>query len=181
MLGLGALWCLILIAFLVTLEYVKQSIQQAAEVGAMPESELRRELAVENGKDALLLPATAAGAGAAAGAAAAPTAVLERTDAEEDEPRDDTVVLEELFGPDHDDGDPDARVRPEIVDEPETVEEPDGPSESSAPSSPTAPIGEDEQDLGAPDGGGDPLEDTRETEDQPATRDNDTQEGQERK
>lgn len=181
MLGLGALWCLILIAFLVTLEYVKQSIQQAAEVGAMPESELRRELAVENGKDALLLPVTAAGAGAAAGAASAPTAVLERTDADEDEPRDDTVVLEELFGPDHDDGDPDARVRPETVDEPETVEEPDGPSESSAPTEPTAPIGEDEQDLGAPDGGGDPLEDTRETEDQPATRDDDTQEGQERK
>jgi hypothetical protein len=101
--------------------------------------------------------------------------LLRPSDADEDEPRDDTVVLEELFGPDHDDGDPDARVRPE------TVDEPDGPRESSAPTEPTAPIGEDEQDLGAPDGGGDPLEDTRETEDHPATRDDDTQEGQERK
>jgi putative membrane protein len=48
MLGLGALWCLILIAALVVLEYVKQSIHTAAEVSEMPDAELRQALAEES-------------------------------------------------------------------------------------------------------------------------------------
>ncbi|MGO2518779.1 MAG: YhgE/Pip family protein, partial [Microbacterium sp.] len=61
MLGLWALWCLILIAFLVALEYIKQSIEQAAEVGEMPEADLRQALVTENAGDAPLLPASGPG------------------------------------------------------------------------------------------------------------------------
>ncbi|WP_286300287.1 YhgE/Pip domain-containing protein [Microbacterium suwonense] len=44
MLGLWALWCLILIALLVTLEYIRQSIEQASALGEMPDAALRQAL-----------------------------------------------------------------------------------------------------------------------------------------
>lgn len=47
MLGLGALWCLILITALIVLEYVKESIHTAAEVSEMADAELRQALAEE--------------------------------------------------------------------------------------------------------------------------------------
>ncbi|MEV4776657.1 YhgE/Pip domain-containing protein [Microbacterium sp. LWH12-1.2] len=96
MLGLWALWCLILIAVLVALEYVKQSIQQAAEVGEMPEADLRDALAVEIGRDALLLPVSHDATDAETSTAR--TAVLERPHAV----ADDTAVLEDLFADDPD-------------------------------------------------------------------------------
>ncbi|WP_407358907.1 YhgE/Pip domain-containing protein [Microbacterium sp. LTA6] len=96
MLGLWALWCLILIAVLVTLEYVKQSIQQAAEVGEMPEADLRDALAVEIGRDALLLPVSHDATDAETSTAR--TAVLERPHVV----ADDTAVLEDLFADDPD-------------------------------------------------------------------------------
>src|SRR5690606_19783773 len=78
-LGLGALWCLLLIGFLVALEYIRQSIEQAAEVGEMPDAELRRALAVENSarRDVLADPdagsAPSVGPAVSADAAAAAT------------------------------------------------------------------------------------------------------------
>lgn len=101
-LGLGALWCLILIAALVALEYIKQSIQLAAETGEMPEEDLRRALVLENEHDPLLLPATGTGAGtAAAVASSARTAVLERPDAADTADSDeDTAAIEDLFATD---------------------------------------------------------------------------------
>lgn len=42
LLGVWVLWCLLVIAALVTLEYVKQSFELAAEVGRLDEAELRR-------------------------------------------------------------------------------------------------------------------------------------------
>jgi len=129
-LGLAALWCLLLIGFVVTLEYIRQSIEQAAEVGEMPDAELRRALAVENsGKGEVLADAGAAapvGAATSASAAAAGvsaadpsapvtarTAVLDHPDAPDGrsadpaeatgapaEPDDDTVVFDELFADD---------------------------------------------------------------------------------
>ncbi|MFF5624882.1 YhgE/Pip family protein [Microbacterium sp. NPDC012755] len=110
MLGLGALWCLILIAFLVTLEYVKQSIHQAAEVADLPETDLREALVVENGRGALLLADAVPHAGAEASPAR--TAVLERPDAVVDDAADDTAVLEELFIADDIDREPDAEAPP---------------------------------------------------------------------
>lgn len=106
-LALGALWCLILIAVLVALEYLTQSIQLAAETGEMPEEDLRQALAVENEHDPLLLPITGNGAGTAAAVAStgqpARTAVLERPDAVETaEPDDETAVLDDLFETDTD-------------------------------------------------------------------------------
>lgn len=96
MLGLWALWCLILIAVLVALEYVKQSIQQAAEVGEMPEADLRDALALEIGRDALLLPVSHDATDAETSTAR--TAVLERPHVV----ADDTAVLEDLFANDPD-------------------------------------------------------------------------------
>ncbi|UJP09481.1 hypothetical protein L2X99_13760 [Microbacterium sp. KUDC0406] len=54
MLGLWALWCLILIAALVTLEYLKQSIEQASELGRMPEADLRQALVDETTEAGIL-------------------------------------------------------------------------------------------------------------------------------
>ncbi|MFJ4045856.1 YhgE/Pip family protein [Microbacterium sp. NPDC089987] len=128
-LGLGALWCLLLIGFVVALEYIRQSIEQAADVSEMPDAELRRALAVENSSEGELLtdsdgdthssvgPAVSADAAAAAVSAdddPAPTtrtAVLEHPDARPDAPPehdvavepgpdDDTIVLDELFAAD---------------------------------------------------------------------------------
>jgi putative membrane protein len=44
MLGLWALWTLIIIATLVTMEYIKHSIHTASEVSALPDAELRQAL-----------------------------------------------------------------------------------------------------------------------------------------
>lgn len=125
-LGLGALWCLLLIGFVVSLEYIRQSIEQAAEVSEMPDAELRRALAVENSAQREVLadpgadatpsvgPAVSADAAAAAtsaggdAATSARTAVLEHPDARPDAQPDqrsidetgaddDTVALDELF------------------------------------------------------------------------------------
>ncbi|MFC4138352.1 MULTISPECIES: YhgE/Pip domain-containing protein [unclassified Microbacterium] len=110
MLGLWALWCLILIAALVTLEYIKQSIEQASELGAMPEADLRQALVDETTGAGILHDdaphgapeeTDAAASASAVGPATTATAVLERPEPEADaEPDDDTVVLEELFEPD---------------------------------------------------------------------------------
>lgn len=86
-LGLAALWCLLLIGFVVALEYIKQSIGQAAEVGQMPDAELHRALALGNssGPELLAEPsAPSAPAAAASGQAdmqPVSTAVLEHPDA----------------------------------------------------------------------------------------------------
>lgn len=102
MLGLWALWCLILIGVLVALEYIKQSIEQAAEVGEMPEADLRQALAIENSGDASLLAVAASGGPTES--APARTAVLERPDnaTDAEEPGEDTADLEDLFAMDAD-------------------------------------------------------------------------------
>ncbi|WP_300268283.1 YhgE/Pip domain-containing protein [Microbacterium sp.] len=102
MLALWALWCLILIAFLVALEYIKQSIEQAAEVGKMPEEDLRQALAIENAGDPRLIPVSIPGI--ATEPAPARTALLERADGVEnaEESEDDTADLEDLFAIDAD-------------------------------------------------------------------------------
>ncbi|WP_220465701.1 YhgE/Pip domain-containing protein [Microbacterium esteraromaticum] len=127
-LGLAALWCLLLIGFVVTLEYIRQSIEQAAEVGEMPDAELRRALSVENSGKGELLAGAAASVGAATSASAAAggvsaadpsgpvtarTAALDHPDAVDGmpadpaqvagttaDPDDDTVVFDELFAED---------------------------------------------------------------------------------
>ncbi|MGB4135125.1 MAG: YhgE/Pip domain-containing protein, partial [Microbacterium sp.] len=141
MLGLGTLWCLLLIAFLVGLEYLRQSIQLATEVGEMSDDALRQALIDESVGDAVLTSAAAGGDQAGA----VRTAVLERPEpvAGAD---DDTTVLEGLFAADEDpepaaDDDttellgthPDAEPRDEPVDEPvggpERADTPDAPRE----------------------------------------------------
>ncbi|KDA05177.1 membrane protein [Microbacterium sp. CH12i] len=103
MLGLWALWCLILIAFLVALEYIKQSIEQSAEVGEMPEADLHQTLAIENAGDASLLAVSAPVA--ATEPAPARTAVLEHpVDVENAEETDDANAdVEDLFAVDDED------------------------------------------------------------------------------
>ncbi|GAA3934465.1 YhgE/Pip domain-containing protein [Microbacterium soli] len=115
MLGLWALWCLILIAFLVALEYLKQSIEQASELGEMPDAELRRALVEEaTGGAAVLTSATAVASTGEADAVR--TAVLEMTDADSADP------LEDLFAPDAEPGTADVGAADPRAVEPEPVE-----------------------------------------------------------
>ena len=94
-LGLWALWCLILIAVVVGLEYLKQSIQTASEVGQMPDADLRQALADEAAGGDRLPPSSDRDAEVAP----VRTAVLERPDAaDEAADDDDTAVLDRLFG-----------------------------------------------------------------------------------
>jgi len=142
MLGLWALWCLILIAFLVALEYIKQSIEQAAELGEMPDAELRQALIDETAGDGVLLAGAGASAAAAGGSDAVRTAVLERTDVES-EPDDDTAVLDELFGPDADtdadvEADADVATDPDPADA-ETVDAPEDAADAQHPEPDDAP------------------------------------------
>ncbi|WP_220347248.1 YhgE/Pip domain-containing protein [Microbacterium bovistercoris] len=135
MLGLWALWCLILIAALVTLEYIKQSIEQASELGAMPEAELRQALVDEttgagilhaDAPDGAPEETDAAASAAAVGPATTATAVLERPEPEADaEPDDATLVLEELFEPDAGDEPPFDELRDPVSgeDQPDDEEE----------------------------------------------------------
>lgn len=44
LLGIWVLWCLLLIGFLVTIEYIKQSFELSAEVGGLDDEHLRQEL-----------------------------------------------------------------------------------------------------------------------------------------
>ncbi|WP_105566805.1 YhgE/Pip domain-containing protein [Microbacterium halophytorum] len=97
-LGLFALWSLIVIAVLVALEYLEQSIGQAAAVGRMPESELRGALAAEASRDTLVLPVMGAAAPASASAGAAPTVVLDPSLVDPED--DDFAALQDLFDPD---------------------------------------------------------------------------------
>ncbi|MGW9627268.1 YhgE/Pip family protein [Microbacterium sp. NPDC055521] len=149
-LGLGALWCLLLISFVVALEYIRQSIEQAAEVGEMPDAELRRALAIENSSQRELLadagwersadPTMAAAATSASGDAtsSASTAVLEHPDARpeappeqeavvESGPDDDTIALDDLFAddaPQAPDADDAARPDQPDADDPTRPEKP---------------------------------------------------------
>jgi len=130
MLGLCALWFLILIGVLVTFEYIKQSIQLAAEVGDMPEEDLRQALVAENGNDARMLGVDGAPGVAPSGtdpatagaSAAGPTgtAVLERPTGDEEGPAetDDAAELRKLFS--HSDEDP-----TETIDPPDPDADPD--------------------------------------------------------
>ncbi|GAT74663.1 PIP family transporter [Microbacterium sp. HM58-2] len=176
MLGLWALWCLILIAFLVMLEYIRQSIEQAAALGEMPEADLREALIIESSGGTL--PAGAA-------ASSARTAVLERpaveTHAEE---RDDAVELEELFAGDASAGmDPD-ETPTEVLDA-EPVAHP-GPTAEQVGSDAVGDPADDEHDSPEPLGSGeenaaasagDDQEDRTTSDDDPE----DTQEGQVRR
>ncbi|WP_341976606.1 YhgE/Pip domain-containing protein [Microbacterium sp. LWO13-1.2] len=161
MLGLWALWCLILIAVLVALEYVKQSIQQAAEVGEMPEADLRDALAVEIGRDALLLPVSHDATDAATSTAR--TAVLERPHVV----ADDTAVLEDLFANDPDPT-PDKDDAEELATQPvaEQAESDAGLPGESADDGPSGHEGADlddtEDDTKRPDDGPDQERQERE-------------------
>lgn len=63
-LGIGVLWCLLAIGFLVALEYVRQSFDLAAEVGALDDAELR-DAARHEGTHGYVAPASVASALAA--------------------------------------------------------------------------------------------------------------------
>lgn len=154
MLGLWALWCLILIAVLVTFEYLRQSIQQAAEVGGMPDAELRQALIDEASGGAVLLTGAEGSDGTGDEADAAPTGtmVLEHPDAVAEPDDDSTDVLEELFDEDAgeetaidetDEGD--AEV--EVVVEVET-EETEEPGDDSGDAQDDAAPDDDAQDGG---------------------------------
>ncbi len=98
-LGLAALWCLLLIGFVVTLEYIRQSIEQAAEIGAMPDAELRRALSIDGSAKGEVLTdgdgTAPVGAAISASAAAAGVSATDPDDAAD--PDDDTVAFDELF------------------------------------------------------------------------------------
>lgn len=98
-LGLGALWCLLLIAFLVTLEYLRQSIEQAAEVAMMPDADLRRALAVESSgeREVLTTPVDAHPDRVDVPAPEPEPALEPEPDPDPDPDPDDTLVLDELF------------------------------------------------------------------------------------
>lgn len=128
MLGLWALWCLIIIAFLVTLEYVKQSIEQAAEIGEMPDAELREALVVEGAGDRLPVAAGAAASSAHTAAFSARTAVREHPDVETQPEESDTVALEELFA---EDASPDDTATAVLDAEPDTPPDADPAEERS--------------------------------------------------
>lgn len=139
MLGLWALWCLILIGALVTLEYVRQSIQIAAEVSQMPDAALRQalrdesvdrqELHSENGMEAATAPTQ--------------TALIERPDADGETPEsedDSTVVLEQLFTESQPDAAPDSPNETAIIDLPDAdTEALSLPDEAPAPGHPEHP------------------------------------------
>ena len=160
MLGLWALWCLILIAFLVALEYIKQSIEQAAELGEMPDAELRQALIDETAGDGVLLAGAGASVASAGGTDAVRTAVLERTDVtadtdDDETDDDDTAVLDELFGPDAEtDADVEAEADVETEPDPADTEAVDTPEDAAAqhPEPDDTPL-HDSEDHDAQEGG----------------------------
>jgi len=160
MLGLWALWCLILIAFLVALEYIKQSIEQAAELGEMPDAELRQALIDETAGDGVLLAGAGASVASAGGTDAVRTAVLERTDVtadtdDDETDDDDTAVLDELFGPDAEtDADVEAEADVETEPDPADAEAVDTPEDAAAqhPEPDDTPL-HDSEDHDAQEGG----------------------------
>ena len=160
MLGLWALWCLILIAFLVALEYIKQSIEQAAELGEMPDAELRQALIDETAGDGVLLAGAGTSVASAGGTDAVRTAVLERTDVtadtdDDETDDDDTAVLDELFGPDAEtDADVEAEADVETEPDPADAEAVDTPEDAAAqhPEPDDTPL-HDSEDHDAQEGG----------------------------
>lgn len=154
MLGLWALWCLILIAFLIGMEYVKQSIQQAAELGGMPEADLRRALAESTRTAVLPVP----GDGATA-TTATRTAVLERpAPAAAEEPTDGTEVLADLFAAE---ADPGTEPTAEPATEPIPAQDPESTGGATAPQDDPDPAerpGTDDGTEGPQDGPGDEQE-----------------------
>ncbi|MGX1792179.1 YhgE/Pip family protein [Microbacterium sp. NPDC055312] len=161
-LGLGALWCLLLIGFVVALEYIRQSIEQAAEVGEMPDAELRRALAIENSSQRELLAdagweptvATAAATSASGDVTSSTgTAVLEHPDARhetppeqeavaESGPDDDTIALDDLFAddaPQAPDADDPADPEAPDADDPADPDQPAAEHPESASDEPDQP------------------------------------------
>ncbi|MBW1639779.1 YhgE/Pip domain-containing protein [Microbacterium resistens] len=170
MLGLWALWCLILIAFLVTLEYVRQSIQQAAEIGEMPEAELRDALVAESARDTLLLPVGAAAAGGTAAALDVPagehraSARDEPAEAEE-EPAEGTAVLDALFADGADtDAEAPADDDAETGTDAKSVPSPDPDPPATTPIAAPADTAEQEtEEIGTPEDAVPGREDGEET------------------
>lgn len=146
-LGLGALWCLLLIGFLVALEYIRQSIEQAAEVGEMPDAELRRALAVENSARRDVLADPDAGSAPSVGPAVSADAAAAATSAGGDAATSTrTAVLE------HPDARPDAQPDQRSIDETGADDDTVALDELFADEAPQTPDADDASDLGRPAG-----------------------------
>lgn len=154
LLGLWTLWILLVIGFLVTIEYIKHSFESGAEVAALDDAELRElALAGRAGRDAVLHaePATVSeviGTGATAPVPTIPTAATEEEDAPVDG-ADADALLTEWF-----DADPgteeESGTEPDVEAETETDTTETGTTDAAPPNDADAAGTPDDADEAEP-------------------------------
>ncbi|ODT41815.1 MAG: hypothetical protein ABS62_04960 [Microbacterium sp. SCN 70-200] len=155
LLGIWVLWILIVIGFLVSLEYIKQSFELAAEVGTLDDEHLRQQALADGprGRGGAVALATATRVEADAPVEhvlAVDTAPVFAADVDPedipttDAPPDDLDEVIELFGEEPGDGAPDAPAAGDApaapaADAPPATDAPVPPAADAAPEAPAAP------------------------------------------